>query len=329
MKRIIVRSLVVLGGVLVVAVAGGATTVNLRWKRTFEAPYPEIKASTDSAVIARGEYIVYGPGHCAYCHTPPADWEQLDRGEKIPLRGGNVFKLPFGNVYSRNLTPDEETGIGKRTDGELARMLRHDVRADGRVALPFMEFLSMSDEDLTAVISFLRAQQPVSNLVPDHEPNTVGKGLYAFVFKPRKPVTPPPAASPASEPTVERGEYIARNLAGCVACHTNRSMMDGSFTGPEFAGGLRQELEADPSNVLVTPNLTPDPETGHIVKWSEEQFVARFRQGMLIQGTHMPWAAYRNMTDNDLRAIYRFLNSLEPVKQDNGAVMQPAKPDKS
>jgi hypothetical protein len=70
---------------------------------------------------------------------------------------------------------------------------------------------------------------------------------------------------------------------------------------------------------LVTPNLTPDPETGRITKWSEDDFVARFRAGELFRESDMPWTLYARMTDDDLRAIYRYLHSLAPVKNDTGA----------
>lgn len=66
----------------------------------------------------------------------------------VPLRGGMVFAIPPGDFHTPNLTPDDETGIGKRTDAELARMIRHSVRADGRSAIPFMEFQHLSDDEL-------------------------------------------------------------------------------------------------------------------------------------------------------------------------------------
>ncbi|MFL6244907.1 MAG: c-type cytochrome [Thermoanaerobaculia bacterium] len=140
-----------------------------------------------------------------------------------PLTGGNIFTLPLGTFYTPNLTPDRETGIGRRKDGELARILRYGVRADGRAALPFMEFHEMSDDDLQAVISFLRSQPAIRNKVRQHEPTFLGKAILAFVMKPIGPKSTPPVTAPAEEATVERGEYMANNLAGCVACHTKRS----------------------------------------------------------------------------------------------------------
>ena len=112
-------------------------------------------------VLERGRYLVYGPAACAYCHVVREQWPALARGEMLPLTGAHVFPLPFGRIYSANITPDPETGIGRRTDGELARILRYGVRADGHVAVPLMEYQDMADEDLVAVISFLRSRPAV------------------------------------------------------------------------------------------------------------------------------------------------------------------------
>ncbi|HSL69170.1 MAG TPA: c-type cytochrome, partial [Longimicrobiales bacterium] len=188
--------------------------------------------------------------------------------------------------------------------------------------LPFMEFHEMSDEDLIAVISFLRSQTPVKHAVPDHEVNFMGKVLLSYLIKPVGPAGEPPATSPPEGPTIERGAYLANNVAACVGCHTKRSMKDGSYIGPKFAGGGRFTLETPPGTVLVTPNLTPDPATGHLTWWSEQQFLDRFRAGSKIAGSHMPWAAYSRMSDDDIRAIYRFLRALPPVNQDNGPMVQ-------
>ena len=97
---------------------------------------------------AKGEYLVYSAAACAYCHVPREEWDRLDKGERLPLTGHHLFRLPFGDFYSPNLTPDDGTGIGRRSDAELARVLRFGVRADGRAAFPLMEF-ELTDEDLT------------------------------------------------------------------------------------------------------------------------------------------------------------------------------------
>ena len=304
-------------GLVATAMVGLFVLVLVRWDRTFDAPYPAIQASTDSAVIARGRYLAYGPAHCASCHVAPADTAALRAGAEPPLAGGHVFAIPPGNFYVRNLTPDSATGIGRRSDAELARILRHGVRADGRAAMPFMTAQQASDEDLVALISFLRSQPPVRNAVPDHEPTLLGKAVLAFAITPTGATSAPPAATPQGA-TVERGDYLANGLAACVGCHTARNMMTGEFTGPAFAGGAVFEVAGDPTRELVTPNLTADTATGRIARWSEDDFVARFRAPAAMPETIMPWAFFGKMSDEDLRAIYRYLRSLPPVANETG-----------
>ena len=86
-----------------------------------------------------------------------------------------------GAIYSKNLTPDKETGIGRYTDGQIARMMRYNVRPNGRSSVgPMMPFHNMSDEDMIAIISFLRAQPPVRNQVPDNEWTLAGKVINSL-----------------------------------------------------------------------------------------------------------------------------------------------------
>src|SRR5262249_13886753 len=96
-------------GLLVLAVGATAFYASRTWDdgRYDSYPMPDLRASGDSATIAKGRYLVYGAGHCADCHTPPGG---------APFSGGLDFKLPFGHIYSPNITPDSATGIGRYTD---------------------------------------------------------------------------------------------------------------------------------------------------------------------------------------------------------------------
>lgn len=298
--------------------------VLIRSNRKFDAPYPAVRASSDPAVIERGRYIVYGPGHCVGCHTSPAESDEVRAGAMPPLAGGYEFVLPLGRIRAPNLTPDPETGIGRRSDEELARVLRHGVMPDGRAAIPFMEAQNLSHDDLVAVISFLRSQPPVRRAVPSHEINLIGKAVTAFLIKPVGPSGPVLQSAPSEAPTVERGAYLATSVAACAACHTKRNMLDGSFENERFAGGSVFEIEGDPEHILVTPNLTPS-KVGRIAGWTEEQFVGRFGAGTGMKQSHMPWRQYQRMSVTDLRALYRYLRTLPPSEFDPGPVMQKKK----
>ena len=313
MKRVLLSIAGVVGLLLLATVA----VVQLRWRRTFPAPPTTLHASTDSAVIERGRYLAYGPAKCANCHVPPDQMDRLRGGELLPLAGGMEFVLPLGTFRVPNITPDSATGIGRRSDADLVRQIRYGVRHDRRAAPPFMEFQDMADDDLVAVISFLRSQPAVRHVVPAHTVTLPGRALFAFMIEPTGPRVPPPAHAP-SGPTVARGEYLARSVAECVSCHTQRNMATGAYTGAMLAGGNVMPDEEDARFEFVTPNLTPEPTTGRIAGWTEDQFIARIRRGRVYPSSHMPWEAFDRMTDDDLRAIYRYLRTVPPVVNATG-----------
>lgn len=276
----------------------------LRQNRKFDAPYPDITATADSSVIARGKYLVYGPAHCADCHADPSKADSVKAGFAVTLTGNHPFDLPVGTFYSRNITPDKETGIGQWTDAELARAFRYGVKRDGGALFDFMPFHDASDEDLTAIISFLRSQQPVSNKVPAHDVNVLGKLINAFLIEPVGPSGEVPR-SVTRDTSAAYGKYITHSIANCRGCHTPRDPMTGKYIGPDFSGGM--EIDG-----FITPNLTPDP-SGRIFTWSQEQFVKRFRDGRKIDKSPMPWNSFQKISDDELKAIYNYLKSVKPV----------------
>lgn len=311
MKRKVISVLKWIGIVLLVAIAGLYIFVLANQRRTFEAPYPEIGASADSAVIARGKQLVYGPAHCANCHTSPEDEERVKNGEFAPLIGGQKFDLPIGTIYTRNLTPDE-SGIGGLTDPEIARTLRYGVASDGRALFDFMPFHNTSDEDLTAIISYLRSERAIENIVPENTYNIIGKIVKALVLEPAGPSEEVPV-SVKRDTSAIYGKYLANSVANCRGCHTNRDLMTGAYLGEDYSGGLVFETETDSGTYrITTPNLTPD-KTGRLTGWTQEQFIARFRMGSLVPQSHMPWGPFSKMSDDELKAIYNFLHSIKPV----------------
>ena len=299
--------------VLVVVVLVGY--VQLRWNKTFEAPYPDITASTDSVVIERGRYLAYGPSHCAVCHVPMDKIVAVDNGLEIPLSGGWEEEFPgFGTFRAPNITPDPETGIGKLTDAQLARTIRYGVKSDGHLLAPFMEFQGMSDEDLRAVISFLRSQEPVKHKVEPSELGFVARALITFgMLKPKGPAGTPPK-SVRQEPTAAYGKYLANDLGNCRGCHIQMDDQ-GKQIGADFAGGgIFLPTVFTEGYSYVSPNLTPHPGTGVIASWDEEFFVDRFKGGRIHKGSPMPWGMFAKMDDTDLKALYRYLHSLDPVE---------------
>jgi Cytochrome c, mono- and diheme variants len=300
------------GIILLLIVAGLYITIMALQGKKYDAPYPEVKASTDSAVIARGKELVFGPAHCANCHMSEGLQEDVLAGKEVPLAGGFTFDLPIGKIYAKNLTPDS-TGIGRMTDGEFARALRYGVSPEGSAYFDFMPFHNTSDEDLGAIISYLRSQPPVKNKPPDNQYNFLGKAIYAFMIRPVGPDGEAPK-SVKRDTSAVYGKYLANSVANCRGCHTNRDMMTGAFTGPNYAGGLKFEAPTDSGMFFLTaPNLTPHP-TGRLNGWTQQQFIERFRRGPLYKETHMPWGPFSRMSDEDLKAIWNYLQTLEPVE---------------
>lgn len=292
-----------------------AAFVQIAGNKKFDAPYPDISASTDPAIIARGEYLAYGPAHCATCHVPMDKIRAVEDGLKIPLSGGWEMSIPPGTLRAPNLTPDLETGIGRRTDAELARTLRHGVAHDGHFVMPVMPYAQMSDADLQAVISFLRSQPPVVHQVPPTKYGFLGKALIAFgVLKPA-PLGEAPPKSVEREASIAYGEYFSKNIANCMTCHTAMDLMSGQFTAPHFSGGFVFEPDAfSEGYAFVSPNLTPHETAGIMAHWSKEAFEARFRSGRIHRGSPMPWGAFSRMDSTDLSAVFQYLQSLEPIE---------------
>jgi len=238
----------------------------------------------------------------------------VEEGEQMPLSGGWELDIPPGVFRAPNLTPDPETGIGKLTDGEIARVLRYSVAPDGRFIAPFMPFQELSDEDLTAIISFLRSQEPVRHEVRQTEINFLGRALMAFgALEPRGPQRTPPN-SVRRDSTAVYGEYLAKSVGNCFGCHTELDMKTGKNIGPPFAGGsIFGPDEFSKGMVYVSPNLTPDKGTGIMADWDEELFIDRFRGGRIYKGSPMPWGAFSRMNETDLKALFHYLKSVKPV----------------
>ncbi|MDW3647294.1 MAG: cytochrome c [Bacteroidia bacterium] len=299
---------------LVTLVLGLFIFIQTSWDKSYDAPYPKITISMDSAGIARGKYLVYGPGHCATCHVPLDQMQEIDKGVEAPLIGGWEISIPPGTFRAPNLTPDKETGIGNMSDEELARSLRHQVAADGGLVFGFMQYQNMSEEDLGAIISYLRSTPAVSHEVAPSELSFLGKALIAFgMIKPEGPKKVPPK-SVEKGISIDYGAYIANDVAACKGCHTKRDM-SGAFIGEDYAGGeVFPQDDIFKGYGFISPNLTFDSETGLMANWTEEHFIERFRAGRVHKNSPMAWGSYANMDELELKAVYKYLRSIEAVQ---------------
>lgn len=315
-RKILVTLLVLVVVVVAACAIFVASRQNLRYDDT---PYPAVEASTDSTVVARGHYIVRTLAPCAACHADTTQKEAYEAGVDVPLSGGYVFDIPPGKFYPRNITPDPETGIGNLPAKAIARVLRAGVGADGRVILPFMEYQGLSDDDLVAVVSYLKSQPPVRHPVPMHSYSLLGKVIKATVFsKPVGPKETPPATSPRGA-TVENGRYLVEAVALCGSCHTERNMQTGAFIGPPLGGA--PNFEVAHGMRWSPPNITAHPDSGRLGHMTEDEFVTRFRAGRVLPHSPMPWQAFGRMNEDDLRAIYRYIKTVPQSSRDPGQAM--------
>ena len=270
---------------------------------------PATSAADQSALRARGESIVRNAAVCGGCHAA-APKENTDG----PLSGGREFRdWRIGVARASNLSPDATTGLGTWSDAEIIRALRNGVRKDGRLLAPVMPyewFHGMSDDDAVAVARYLRSQEPVQNAVRQSPSIWFRLGKLLFL-------RPKPAASvqaPPRGPTPEYGGYLAQNVALCADCHTPRTGIRQAWDKSRLFAGDATPPKGFPQNPA---NLTPDEETG-IGAWSEDDFLRTLRTGVSRRGftlhPFMPWRQVQRMSDDDLRAIYRYLRTLPPIR---------------
>ena len=317
MKKIL-GGLKYVAGVLVLLIAGLYAYVQATYKRDFgTTPLPAVAAVKDPDVIKRGEYVAHSIAHCSACHGA-GEW--TNKHELPPdlsnLSGGYVMRAgPFGTFYPANLTPDEETGIAKLSDAQLARIIRHGVSPDGALD-PLMSFAvgPMADEDLVAIVSYLRSLKPVKNAVPKDEWGFLAKALSGK-FNPNTAKAPAFVKEKDGEPSVERGEYIANGPGLCVGCHSPYDITDGmKLRGDKFSG----ELEGEPDSTedgyeIISPNIT---KKGVLANLDEQQFIDRIKKGgRAFKGSKMPWENFARMTEDDLKSIYRYLTTKVPPSE--------------
>jgi mono/diheme cytochrome c family protein len=250
---------------------------------------------------------------------------ELVKGEP-PFSGGLEFDMgPIAITWAANLTPDPETGIGKRTDAELARTIRHGVLPDGSLSI-FMRYSVgvLSDEDIVAILSYLRSRPPVKKEMKRGHWRLLGAAMSPMMTLGPRMTAPPagvqPSPEPSPEPSLARGEYLADSVAFCVGCHSAFDMKTFENVGPKAGGGSVEPSHGDDKDMeFAPPNLTSDP-TGYTGRTDEDSFIKRLRGGRAVATSVMPWEAFSQMTESDARSIYRYLKSLPPVKNETGPV---------
>lgn len=274
-------------------------------------PLTDRRFERTEARLERGRYLTGSGGvACVICHSdvkPVADGLEVVEATAFAGRTWAPEGMPF--LTASNLTPDPETGIGSRSDDALARAIREGIGFDGRALFPIMPYekmRAMTDEDLAAIVVYLRSLPPVRRALPRTQvPFPVSRLINGVPQPVEGPVT-----ADLSTP-VKRGEYLV-TIAACAECHTPMDDRGGRLPGMDFAGGFELKFEGVPT--VYSANITPSPDG--IPYYDEDLFLETMRTGHVRArklSPMMPTRFYRNMTDDDLRSIFAFLKTLRPV----------------
>lgn len=263
-------------------------------------------------LAAKGQYIFALAGGCA-CHTVPKQTQNA---------GGRAFPIPFGTVYSTNITQDKETGLGAWTDQQIIDAITKGIRRDGSRILPVMpyeKYSGMAQEDLKALVAYLRALTPVKKFIPELKTwmpfmRSVGTLIYLKLFGRF-------SSSPIEAPKtgVQRGRYLVEHVSICSDCHTPRNLLGIPKRSLHVAGASEK---IGPLGEAV-PNITPDNETG-IGDWKREEIADLLLTGTkpdfdnvqglmneVIQGVSY---GYKDIKKEDALIIADYLKSLPPIK---------------
>jgi nicotinate dehydrogenase subunit B len=245
-----------------VAAAIGIGAAVLPWRSI--APIARPDASVFSAAtIARGQQLA-ALGDCAVCHTVP---------NGVVNAGGRALETPFGTIYSTNITPDVETGIGAWSYPAFERAMREGIHRDGRhlyPAFPYTHFAKTSDADLQALYAYLmaqpavRAENPENNLAFPFNLRPLLAGWNALFHQPDALQT-----DMTKSAEWNRGAYLVEGLGHCGACHTPRNALGAEKASAYLAGGFAEGWEAP---ALTSLSRAPIP-------WSEDELFAYLRTG--------------------------------------------------
>jgi mono/diheme cytochrome c family protein len=263
----------------------------------------EGSAQPSTEAITRGKALVEA-GDCAGCHT--ADPQK-------PFAGGKRIETPFGGIYSPNLTPDRDTGLGLWSDDDFYRALRYGVAPDGSryyPAFPYPNFTKLVRDDIFAIRAYLTTLAPVRNKAPPPDMRfplnfRVVMRVWNWLFLKPGIIMPDQAKSTAWN----RGRYLVEGLAHCGACHTPKNIFGADKRNQAFGGG--------PVDGMFAPRLDGAARSG-LKSWSVEdiaEYLQSGRNGRSHAGPLMSQVVVNStskMSDSDIRAIATYLKALPP-----------------
>jgi mono/diheme cytochrome c family protein len=301
---------------ILIAVIIGVIYISMAYPKVSDPEDLKVELTTDR--IERGAYLANHVTVCMDCHSE-RDFSKFS-GPPAPGtigKGGDRFDhsmgLP-GVFYAKNITP---FGISDYTDGELYRLITTGVTNEGRAMFPLMPYIyygKMDPEDIYDIIAYVRSIPSVESEFPEAEID-----FPVNLILKTMPHDPMMEKRPDTSDQVAYGAYLV-NAASCAECHT--PFEGGAIVaGKEFSGG--RSFPFPDGSVVTSANITQDSETG-IGNWTEEAFLARFTQyadsGYVAPNVNpgefnsiMPWTMYGGMKESDLKAIYAYLKTVQPI----------------
>ena len=253
--------------------------------------------------LERGTYLMQGIVACGNCHTPKGPQGDVSGME---LAGGVLFQEDVFTAVSPNITPDAETGIGKWTDAQIIAAIREGKRPDGTIIgppMPIALYRNMADEDLNAIVAYLRSVKPIAN--------KAAKSQYKIPLPPSYGLAVTSVAPVSRADKIAYGKYLASSLGHCVECHST----PGANGAPDFVnhtGGGSLHFNG-PWGVSYAPNITP----AALGKYSDDDIKNAITKGVRPNGPPlmppMAYGYYRNIAPADLDAIVAYLRSLKPL----------------
>jgi len=265
----------------------------------------------ESAVIERGKYLAIA-ADCGACHTTP--------GGK-PYAGGLPISTPLGTIYSTNITPSADFGIGRYTEEEFSRALHRGIRRDGAhlyPAMPYTSYAKFTDDDAHALyVYFMRAVQPVEARAPATElpfPMNIRLSMlvWNFLFLDGHAFAPDPQQSAEWN----RGAYLVQGATHCSTCHTPRG-----FLMQEEASRALSGAQVGP---WYAPNITSDPVTG-IGSWTRDELAAFLRSGRLPAKAQAAGSmgeavehSFQHLSAADIDAIATYVKSVPAIHNPAG-----------
>jgi len=255
-------------------------------------------------LVERGRYLVDTIAACGNCHTPI--------GPNGPdasryLAGGLVIDEGVFRAVASNITPDPETGIGAWSDAEIARAIREGIRPDGsliRPPMPYPLYHGIADDDLMAIVAYLRSVPPVRNEVEE--------AVYTIPLPPAWTAPIETVAAPDPADQLARGAYLAGPIGHCTDCHT--PMGDGGrrdFAHRLGAGGFEFN---GPWGTAVAADITP----AGLGDWTDAEIERAIRDGIDKDGNEllppMGFAYYKGISESDMAALIAYLRSLPAVE---------------